>query len=249
MFFVLSHYFLKVCHGNQFKYVPHPISKKNYYVLCVPGRAIEMTCNYGECFDEKAFGIPCSVCKSNTTAVDQDTRAHCDKNGIEPLDRVPNYNYCESFYICMGKDVAPFPVKCPSKQYYSVDQKMCIDKIEPTCTPLSKLCENKKPGRFAFEPCHLYYDCADGKIKIETCSYGHKYDPSSLKCIRGSCEKDMRKPNCKGKTNGSKLAHKKCNKFYECSDNLPTEKECPSGQYFDTIQSKCLAYFSGVCTD
>lgn len=246
-----SQYFLKVCHGHQFKYVAHPSPKENYFVLCVPGRAIEMTCDYGECFDEKALGIPCSkVCKSNTTAVDQDTRDHCNDDHTEIFDMVHHENDCESYYLCIGKNLAPMLLNCPPEQYFSVEQKICTTKTEPTCMPFSELCEkNNNRGSHPLKLCYMYYECTTGKTKIRTCSYGHKFDENLNTCIRGSCEEDLRQPNCKDKSNGYKLAHKKCNKYYECTQNIPVEKECPNGNYFDAMQHNCLRYFPGVCTD
>lgn len=233
--------FLQACEGHQFKYVAHPL-KENYYVLCVPGYALERTCGYGSCFNEDDVSYPCSKnCKSTTPAADSAIKKHCVSMQTDPLDRVYIENDCNSFYVCMGRDKEPLHVKCPPHQYFAVDYKMCVDNTEGTCKPVSKWCEDKNDGtRVPLSSCHMYYECTKNKALIKICEYGFFFDMKLKKCVKGICEQDNRKPTCKLSSRVLRYPHKKCNKFYQCSGKIPIEKQCPTGGIFDHIRRTCV---------
>lgn len=161
-----------------------------------------------------------------------------------------NDNDCESYYLCVGKNLDPLPLKCPPNQHYSDEHKKCLNYIEANCAATTKWCKNRKDGtRFPHTNCYRYYECQNATTVVETCSYGEHFNREINKCDSGICQEDTREPDCKNKNDGSRLAHAKCYKYYVCLNKSLFEAQCASDYYFHDKLGSCVRDVNNVCND
>ncbi|XP_065359267.1 peritrophin-44-like [Calliphora vicina] len=238
----------ELCQGLEFQFVAHPSIQQNY-IICVPGAGVEKSCAASECFDER--NPPCSTtCNANTNVADQKTKDYCNDDDTPLLDRVSNDKDCESYYLCVGKNIDPLSQKCPPNQHFSEKHNTCMSYHEANCEASSKWCKKRKDNtRFPKDNCYEYYECENELALTKSCAYNEHFDRDLGKCVSGMCEDDKRVPDCKNKHDGVRVAHAKCYKYFVCLNQSLYEAQCASGYYYDGDRSVCVRDVNNVCND
>ncbi|XP_023299573.2 peritrophin-44-like [Lucilia cuprina] len=238
----------ELCQGIEFQYIAHP-SNQQSYIICIPGGGIEKQCDPSNCFDERK--PPCSTtCSANTNVPDQKTKDYCNDDDTPLLDRVANDKDCDSYFICVGKNVDPLAQKCPTNQHFSEKHKTCMSYHEANCAANSKWCKNRRDNtRFPKDTCYEYYECQAEITLTKTCSYGEHFDKDLGQCVSGICQDDKRVPDCKNEKDGFRLRHSKCYKYFVCLNQALFEAQCANGYYFESDRGVCMKDTYKVCND
>ncbi|XP_013116403.2 peritrophin-44 [Stomoxys calcitrans] len=146
-------------------------------------------------------------------------------------------------------------ITCPAHQHYCEREQKCTAAIEADCLPINKWCE-KKPNGLKFEAtkCYEYYECWNNKITLQTCPYNQHFHKDKRMCVAGSCANEdgtttERLPKCTIDTEGKKMPHSKCYKYYVCLNGIIYTGQCGAGYYFNEESKTCVKDIYDVCND
>ena len=217
----------------------------NKYIICLQDGGLEKSCPSANCYDE--LNPPCS---SNCPQPNGNALARCNDPKVKPLERMPDPDDCQQYYLCMGTGNVHEHLSCPSNQHYSEKQKKCMNISEANCAVTTKWCQNKRNGTtFAAENCFEYYECMGQETFKKSCPLMEHFSVDTGKCISGACVDDNRKPSCENIPDGTRMPHSKCYKYYVCLNKALYEAQCGVGYYFDNKVGMCVRDINNVCKD
>ncbi|XP_055544551.1 uncharacterized protein LOC129729757 [Wyeomyia smithii] len=236
----------------------------NEYFLCVRGVGWPIICPLGLWFDVEqqtcsvAGQVQCHLAPERPP-VTESPYARC--SGIPENAYVRDPDYCYRYYKCVSG--SPFPMICPSEQWFDERQQSCRNATEVSCPieeeqtrppPTPGVCTGvadsvQVPNRRA---CNQFYTCVDQAAFPQICAYGLWFNeaaqtcspPTETTCDLGPATTTTTAPHpwalCDDVPNYSYVPSPNyCYRFFQCIDGAPFPMHCGGSLWFDRERQIC----------
>lgn len=263
------------CPATGIAYIPDKFDCSSYYV-CKNGVKSKKICDFGLSYNEERSMCtwpPSSMCsskllkpkKATPNAIEEVISRKCPPKGSEgKAVKFPHECSCAIYYEC--KDGQLLRETCPNGLIYDYVREVCDYPYRAKCAKKQKFnynfaranseCPPTGHARIPHETkCSLYYECNNGKKRLQSCLQGHYFNPLIESCDlpwNTNCNNSPIGPPSNDSNSTSECTECGCNNcitrfpdpqncslYYQCENGEKVSKACPEHLYYDNVNQIC----------
>lgn len=243
------------CPADGIKQISHPDSCEKY-ILCVNGNEVKRRCAPGFHFSRKLMSC---VNPDIANCKESERVWECPREDISgnPVF-IPNTENCQKYYLCMNGD--QISLRCPDGFHWSIDDQMCLPKMEANCEFKEEgeengieECPNDGIKSISHpDNCDKYVLCVNGARIKRNCPPGFHFSRDLRNCVKSDnagCKED--KLECPREDDLANLVFlpdpDNCGNYFLCFGGQPIQLSCADGLHWSVENELCMEKKEAGC--